>query len=100
MRFDECNHQNEWFALMSLDEITCVFLEKLWPRQLDWEIADGYFRESAIRFVWRKTVSDQVFCVIPVIFLRNQMIKSASDSPVLARGPFANESFFKSPPLH
>ena len=53
MRFHERNHQNERIALMFLDEVARVFLEKLWPRQLDRQIADGYFRESSVRFVWR-----------------------------------------------
>ena len=56
MRFHERNHQNKRIALMFLDEVARVFLKKPWPRQLDRQIADGYFRESSVRFVWRKAL--------------------------------------------
>ena len=56
MRFHERNDQNERIALMFFDKVARVFLEKFWPRQLDRQIADSYFRESAVRFVWRNAL--------------------------------------------
>ena len=77
---------------MFLDEVACVFLEKLWPRQLDRQIADSYLRESSIRFVRRNTFLNQKIAVVPVTIGRNVMRESASEGPVLAKVPFADVS--------
>ncbi len=62
---------------MFLDEVARVFLEKLWPRQLDRQIADGYFRESTVWFVGRDAIRDEKICVVPVIICGDPMLKSA-----------------------
>src|SRR5215469_1651103 len=49
--FHERDHQNERIALILFDEVARVSLEKLWPRQLNRQIADGHFRKVFVRFV-------------------------------------------------
>src|ERR1051325_1594233 len=92
MRFHKRNDQNERIALMFLDEVACVFLKKLWPRQLDRQIADGYLREPSIRFVRNDAIREKKLRVVPFTIRRNVMLESASDRPVLAKVPFADVS--------
>src|SRR5437660_9012676 len=92
MRFDKGNHQNESIALMFLDEVAGVFVEKLWPRQLDREIADGYFRESSVRLVRCDAVRAEETGVVAAIISRNPVLKSAYGRPVLTEVPFADIS--------
>src|SRR5437660_11471654 len=92
MRFDKGNHQNESIALMFLDEVAGVFVEKLWPRQLDREIADGYFRESSVRLVRCDAVRAEETGVVAAIICGNPLFESASSRPVLAEVPFADVS--------
>jgi hypothetical protein len=40
VRLYKTNHENERIALMFFDEFARVFLEELWPGQLDRQIAD------------------------------------------------------------
>src|ERR1044072_1444904 len=41
MRFYKTNNENERIVAMFLNELGCMSLEKLWPRQFDGQTADG-----------------------------------------------------------
>ena len=75
---------------MFLDEVARMFLEKLRSRQLDRQIADGYFGKLSVRFVRRMMPLEiREIAVVPVTISRNAMLESAAGRAVLAQVPFA-----------